>query len=55
MITIHDYLCEGRFMPNVGGKRISKNVDVKTREEDRNHESENCGDGESVAAETKKC
>ena len=54
MITIHDCLYEGRFMPKVGGKRISENVDVKTREEDRNHESGNCGDGESVDAETKK-
>ena len=54
MITIHDYHCEGRFIPKVGGKRISKNVDVKIREEDRNHESGNCGDGESVDAETKK-
>ena len=31
MIT--DYLYEGRFTPRVGGKRISKNVYAKTREE----------------------
>ena len=30
---INDYLYEGRFTPRVGGKRISKNVYAKTREE----------------------
>ena len=30
---INDHLCEGRFTPRVGGKRISKNVYAKTREE----------------------
>lgn len=30
---INDHLYEGRFTPRVGGKRISKNVYAKTREE----------------------
>ena len=30
---INDNLYEGRFSPRVGGKRISKNVYAKTREE----------------------
>ena len=30
---INDRLYEGRFTPRVGGKRISKNVYAKTREE----------------------
>ena len=30
---INDHLYEGRFTPRVGGKRISKNVCAKTREE----------------------
>ena len=30
---INDHLYEGRFSPRVGGKRISKNVYAKTREE----------------------
>ena len=30
---INDYLYEGRFTPRVNGKRISKNVYAKTREE----------------------
>ena len=30
---INDHLCEGRFSPRVGGKRISKNIYAITREE----------------------
>ena len=30
---INDHLYEGRFTPRVNGKRISKNVYAKTREE----------------------
>ena len=30
---INDHLYEGRFTPRVGGKRISRNVYAKTREE----------------------
>ena len=30
---INDHLCEGRFTPRVGGKRISRNVYANTREE----------------------
>ena len=30
---INDHLYEGQFTPRVGGKRISKNVYAKTREE----------------------
>lgn len=30
---INDHLYEGRFSPRVNGKRISKNVYAKTREE----------------------
>ena len=30
---INDHLYEGRFTPRVGGKRISKNLYAKTREE----------------------
>lgn len=49
---INDHLYEGRFTPRVDGKRISKNVYAKTREECeeklaeliKNHESGNCGD-----------
>ncbi len=32
---INDHLCEGRFSPRVNGKRISKNVYAKTREDVR--------------------
>ena len=32
-MMINDHLYEGRFIPRVGGKRISKNVYAKTREE----------------------
>ena len=30
---INDHLYEGRFTPRVGGKRISRNIYAKTREE----------------------
>ena len=30
---INDHIYEGRFTPRMGGKRISKNVYAKTREE----------------------
>ena len=30
---INDHLYEGRFTPRVGGKRISRNVYAKTRED----------------------
>jgi hypothetical protein len=30
---VNGYLCEGRFSPRVNGKRISRNVYAKTREE----------------------
>ena len=33
MTMINDHLYEGRFTPRVNGKRISKNVYAKTREE----------------------
>ena len=33
MTIINDHLYEGRFTPRVNGKRISKNVYAKTREE----------------------
>ena len=33
MTMINDHLYEGRFTPRVGGKRISKNVYAKIREE----------------------
>ena len=32
-MMINDHLYEGRFIPRVGCKRISKNVYAKTREE----------------------
>ncbi len=30
---ISDHLYEGRFMPTINGKRVSKNICAKTREE----------------------
>ena len=51
---INDHLYEGRFTPRVGGKRISKNVYAKTREECEEKLAELIKTMKSEIAEIKK-
>ena len=51
---INDHLYEGRFTPRVNGKRISKNVYAKTREECEEKLAELIKTMKSEIAEIKK-
>ena len=51
---INDHLYEGRFTPRVNGKRISKNVYAKTREECEEKLAELIKTMKAEIAETKK-
>ena len=51
---INDHLYEGRFTPRVNGKRISKNVYAKTREECEEKLAEMIAEKKAEIAEIKK-